>query len=139
LAYGQTFLLQVSTNGTITGSDFNISKKSLYLLVNGSPGTVSGCRVSIPKALLSTESLSNWTVTLYQDGQRLGYSAFEDAENTYLYVAYNNTATTDMIEMMGNFAISEFPSLLITLLISFSIGTVIIAFRRLPLPSKGSR
>jgi parallel beta-helix repeat protein len=134
---GQAFPVRVSTNVTVTGYSFNISEKSLNMFVNSSPGVVGACRVSIPKVLLSCENSSNWAITTYQGGQTAAYLPLEDAENTYLYFAYNHTATTNRVEIRGTNAIPEFPFMLPMLSFGLLILTLIVVLRKLGSRKRG--
>ncbi len=128
----QTFLVDVSANVTMTECILNTSRKSLNLFANSSLNDCIVCRVHVPKALLSCENLTDWNVTVSDDDstQTPAYLALEDVENTYLYFVYDQTAMTIRIEVEGAILIPEFPSVLTALLLSTSVLTVLMAFKK---------
>lgn len=118
----QSFLVQVSTNVTVTACSLNISEKSLNLFANGSLDTSYACRVAIPKVLLSCENLTYWNILIYYSDsswQRLSYLPLDDAENTYLFFSYNHTTAEARIEIKGTTVVPEFswPTMPIVLII----------------------
>ncbi|MDI6690242.1 MAG: right-handed parallel beta-helix repeat-containing protein [Candidatus Bathyarchaeota archaeon] len=87
------FMVQVSTNSTLTGYDFNQSAKSLTLFIDGTPNTNGSCRVAVPKELLSSESPYDWIIIVYNGdcGQAISYWASEDSRSTYFYFTYSHS------------------------------------------------
>ena len=119
---GQTFLVQVSTNVTVTACSLNRSEESLILFVNGSLDTLGACRVAIPKALLSCENLTYWNISIPMPtaiAVILSYLPLDDAENTYLFFSYNHTTAEARIEIKGTNVVPEFswPTMPIILII----------------------
>jgi len=129
LVGGQTFLVQVSTNVTVTTCSLNSSEKSLNLFASSSIGSMGACRVLIPKGLLSCENLSDWIILIYNDdGQIPSWSlVLEDVENTYLYFTYNQTAVTNRIMIRGTNVIPEFSWLTMPIVLIILTLIIVIA------------
>ena len=106
----QTFLVQASTNVTVTAYSFNGSTKTLDLFVNGPLNTVGLFRVAIPRQLLTCENLSDWVISIYysdSEWQTLPYLPNNDAEGTYLFFRYNQTTADVRIVIKGIEAVPE--------------------------------
>lgn len=125
---GQTFLVQVSTNVTVTACSFNQSG-SLNFFANGSIDTLGACRVLIPKGLLSCENLSDWIILIYNDGGQIpSWSlVLEDVENTYLYFTYNQIAVTNRIMIKGTNVVPEFSGLTMPIILIILTLIILIA------------
>lgn len=134
----QSFLVQVSTNVTITACSLNISKKSLNLFANGSLDTGYACRVAIPKALLSCENLTYWNITIYYSDSSWQRLSLDDAENTYLFFSYNQTTSEARIEIKGTKVIPEFSNItvLIILLTTVTLATAIFKAKLIKMKKK---
>lgn len=113
---GEIFEVKVSTNSSINFCVFNPEERSLNLFLGGIAGTTGSCRISIPKELLSCDSLLQWNVTL-SDSEHLTYLASEDEERTYLYFTYNQLNDVE-IEIKGINAVPEFPHVFMLLVLS---------------------
>jgi len=125
----KTFLVQVSTNVTVTMCSLNQTEKSLNLLTNGPIDSVGACRVAIPKELLSYENLSDWKVSIYyNENSELLPSLYslplEDAEKTYLFFRYNHTTANNRIKI-----IPEFSSIKVLTILLATITSAIITLK----------
>jgi parallel beta-helix repeat protein len=106
----ENFVLQVSTNSTLTGCYLNGTAKSIGLLVTAEENIVGSCRIAIPKELLSAENMSEWRVVeVYLNGtsMSLPYWAAEDSENTYVYFTYMQSGVSE-IDVTGTSSLNEF-------------------------------
>jgi parallel beta-helix repeat protein len=106
----ENFVLQVSTNSTLTGCYLNGTAKSIGLLVNAEENIIGSCRITIPKELLSAENMSEWKVVeVYLNGTsiNLPYWAAEDSENTYVYFTYMQSDVKE-IDVTGTLSVNEF-------------------------------
>ena len=123
---GIQYTVQVISNSTVSNFSFNPRDVLIRFNVMGETGTAGFCNVTIPKALLYAEN--NWTVLI--DGSPVTPSVNADADSTYLYFTYSHSIKT--VEIIGTYAIPEFPSLIILpLLIAIPTLTVIIYRKRL--------
>jgi len=108
----ENFVLQVSTNSSLTGCYFNGTAKTVGLLVSAEENVVGSCRVVIPKGLLSAENMSQWKVTeVYLNRTSMNLPSFwnaDDSENTYFYFTYTQTGVSE-IDLTGTLAVNEFP------------------------------
>ena len=117
-----SYFVGVTSNFTVSDFSFNPDEGALLRFnVDGEDGTTGFCRVTVPKDLLDTEN--NWTVLV--EGNPVTPTVNEDADNTYIYFAYNHSAKT--VEIIGTDAIPEFPSwvLLFFALAVFAVAVVI--------------
>jgi len=106
----ENFVLQVSTNSTLTGCYLNGTAKSIGLLVNAEENTVGSCRIAIPKELLSAENMSEWTVTevcLNGTSMNVPHWDAEDSENTYFYFTYTQSDVRE-IDVAATSSVNEF-------------------------------
>jgi hypothetical protein len=116
------FMVQVSTNSTLTGCDFNQSAKSLTLFADGPLNTNGSCRVVVPKELLSSESPCDWTIIIYNgdSGQTVPYWASEDSYSSYFYFVYSHSSVWK-IEMV----VAENVTLITLILLSVVVTLMI--------------
>ncbi len=100
----ESFEIQLSTNSTLDSYEFNSEMKKLILFLSEADDTNGSCRVSIPKRLLSCDSLTEWQVSIY-DGAQIPYLALEDENRTYIYFTYDHSEM-EAVEIEGKKAIS---------------------------------
>jgi parallel beta-helix repeat protein len=135
---GSSFVLQVSTNSTLTGCFLNDTVKSVNLMIQPYPSTEGSCRIAIPKELLSTNDTGEWRVLeVHLNGTSLERpcSVVTDSENTYLYFSYVQSDVY-RIEVVGTMLLSEVSVSFVALL--FTLGLVVLVFgRRLMRRGKG--
>ena len=124
----EQFEVEISTNSSLNSYTFSPERKSLNLQLVGVEGTVGSCRVSIPKRLLSCDSLFQWNITL-SNSEQLTYLALEDKERTYLYFTYNQLNNME-IEICGVNAVPEFPNVSILLVLLGAIFTLYALFSK---------
>ncbi|MGQ9461229.1 MAG: hypothetical protein ACUVRA_08400 [Candidatus Bathyarchaeaceae archaeon] len=105
---GMSFNVDVISNSTVSGFQFNVDQKSVSFNVTGDYGTTGFCRVTIPNDLLWVDD--KWTITV-GDQQITDYGIISDGDFTYIYFSYNHSTQTVTIE--GNHVIPEFPSAII--------------------------
>jgi len=87
---GTEFVVEVSSNVTVATWSFDVSGKSLNLLVGGQQGATSAFRMEIPIGLLSCGNLTSWVVSFGNNGsEKLQYLPMQDAMNTYLYFTHS--------------------------------------------------
>jgi hypothetical protein len=123
---GETYVIPMTTNSHISNVQFAASFKQIMFNVTGEHGTMGYCNITIPKALLKAESLSDWKVFL--DGYlQLPYTPTENATHTFIYMNY--TYSSHGIQIQGIWVVSEFSPAAILLLLM--VCTVfIVAFRK---------
>jgi len=110
----------IESNSTVSALTFNSTNTELRFTVSGPSETTGYVKATIPKDLLYTEG--DWIVLV--DEQPVIPTVNEDTTNTYLYFTYGHSTKT--IEIIGTYAIPEFPSW--TILLLFLTATVIIIF-----------
>jgi len=127
-AAGNDFLVQASTNVTLTSCILNVSTKTLEFRVQTSGNFTGSVRVQIPKDLLSCGTLNEWVVTVYgADGlQTPSYLPLEDSNNTFLYFVYNQTQIVSKIEVRGTYVVSEYTFIWMVLLLAFAAGVIVL-------------
>jgi hypothetical protein len=123
---GETYVIPMTTNSHISNVQFAASLKQIMFNVTGEEGTMGYCNITIPKALLKAEPLSDWKVFL--DGHlQLPYTPTENATHTFIYMNY--TYSSHGIQIQGIWVVSEFSPAAILLLLM--VCTVfIVAFRK---------
>jgi nitroreductase len=99
LRNGNSYLVTVSTNSTVTNFQFDSSANTESYEVEGANGTIGYSIVTIPKSLLS----GNFNVQV--DGITTYYSLTQNATDSILYFNYKNTG--HLIEISAG-AIPEF-------------------------------
>lgn len=130
-AGGASFLLQISTDSTLTGYFLNETAKSINLMVQ--PQTLGNgtCRITIPRGLLSANDTSGWSVSeTYLNGTTLEgpCRAMTDSGNTYIYFTYAQSGIS-RIEIRGTMMLSEVSiSLMVVAVIMASV--VLLSGRR---------
>ena len=122
----ENFEIQLSTNSTLDSYEFNSEMKKLALFVSGYDGTNGSCRVSIPKELLSCDSLAEWNVSIFSDDTQILYRALEDENRTYIYFTYNHT-DIGRIEIEGTKAIPEISTVTALILLLATTTTIVVA------------
>jgi len=124
----QAYNVTVLTNSSIANFNFNQPQKEVTLDITGyvSHADQGFCNVTVPKGLLSCDSLTNWQVLLNSTG--IPYEANQNDTDTFVYFTYgyNNSS----IQIIGQQAVPEFPSFII--LPSFIITALlaVIVYRR---------
>lgn len=122
----ESFEIQLSTNSTLDSYEFNSEMKKLVLFLSEADDTNGSCRVSIPKRLLSCDSLTEWQVSIY-NGDQIPYLALEDENRTYIYFTYDH-ADTEVIEIKGKKAMSaSSPVTTLTLLLATITIIIVLA------------
>ncbi|MGB8779108.1 MAG: NosD domain-containing protein [Candidatus Bathyarchaeia archaeon] len=124
----ENFVLQVSTNSTLTGCYLNGTAKTVGLLLNASENLVGSCRITIPKGFLSTDNISEWKVAeVYLNGTSLNlpYWAAEDSENTYAYFTYTQSEVKE-IDVTGTLLVDEFFDFMILAFMFVSVGVLVL-------------
>jgi len=118
---GVSYHVDIVSNSIISGFRFNpIEGAFVCFNVTKSNGTISFCRVKIPKNLLWAED-EKWQVYL-SNGQQLIPMLLSNQKYTYLYFTYGNHS--EMIKIQGTNVITEFPitiTMLFFLMIYLSI------------------
>jgi parallel beta-helix repeat protein len=109
---GTTYDVDVISNSTISGFNFDVDQKSVNFNVTGDEGTIGFCRVAIPKTLLWVDN--GWTIFV-GDQPITDYTIIPDENYTYLYFTYSHSTKT--ITIQGTHAIPEFPSTPILMLL----------------------
>jgi hypothetical protein len=124
IADSQNFYVKVVTNSTILIQAFNFSKEEMKISYNvtGSNLTMGFCNVTIPKKLLG----GPWTIKVGVD--IMVPEKNEDDNYTYLYFKYSHSI--HRIEIIGNWVIPEFPSLIILPLLMIATLLTIMVYRR---------
>jgi len=118
-----SFEVYISSNATLGSYNFNVSGKSLTLILNGVAGSSGSCRVLIPKGLLSCVSLGDWSVLC--DGENVSYLyPYEDEYFTYLYFSYVQS-TSSKIQIVGAWAVIEFSVLMFLFLFLVCILSIV--------------
>lgn len=121
----QEFHVQVSTNMSILGWDFDVPGKSLDVLVTPEQGITGVVRVQIPRELLSSENLTDWIVSFRDNGSTpLQSLRMEDVENTYLYFTCSSTVEGE-VQISGTKVFAEMTPLTMTMI--FLLLTILAA------------
>jgi len=115
----------VESNSTVSALTFNNTNTELSFTVSGPSGTTGYVKATIPKDLLYTEG--DWVVLV--DEHPVMPTVNEDANNTYIYFTYGHSTKT--VEIIGTYAIPEFPSWTLMLLLIVLLFVVAIYKRRL--------
>ena len=100
---GTPFNVDVVSNSTVVDFSFDPENNRIQFIIDGEENTTGFCRVTIPKNLLTTQS--NWGVLI--NGASITPSVNEDTVNTYIYFTYSHSTKT--VEIIGTYAIPEFP------------------------------
>jgi parallel beta-helix repeat protein len=130
-AEGKDFVVQASTNVTLSSCTLNVSAKTLEFRVQALSNFTGSVRVEIPKAMLNCTTLSQWNVTLWDNGGARSpfyLLPLEDTDHTYLYFTFDDTATVSRIDVEGTAVVPEYGVLGILLLLACL--TVVFAFVR---------
>ncbi len=109
------------SNSTVAGFNFNLGAKQFSFTVEGPPGTVGFCNVSIPKALLNA-SREEWIILV--DGEYPAECNITESEtHTFIYFTYEHSVHP--VTISGTSVIYEFNAIM--LLPFFMIAALIVA------------
>jgi len=114
----------VVSNSTVSDFSFNSDGARVSFKIEGEPGTMGFCNVTIPKNLLYAEN--TWTVLV--DGISVTPTVNEEENYTNLHFTYNHSTKT--VEIIGTDAIPEFPSLTPLLVMIVTILVIAVIYRR---------
>lgn len=122
---GTVYPVAVSSNSTISAFKFDKSQFQISFNVEGPIGTTGFCNVTIPKSLLKGNP---WTITV--DGQPpINIEQNENATHSFLYFTYTHASTLHVV-IQGTWAIPEFPSSTIILMLVFLTALSLILAKR---------
>ena len=120
------YFVYVVSNSQVSNFSFNPERTLVQFNVSGDNGATGFCRVTIPKELIYADE-NDWTVLV--DDNPVTPSVNEDADTTHLYFTYSHSSKT--VEILGTYAIPEFPSWLILPLFLMATLVGITAKKRL--------
>jgi parallel beta-helix repeat protein len=122
-----SYNVDIVSISNITNFNFNATSKTITFDVEGQNGTTGFCRVTIPKSLLWVED--GWTI-LVGDQPITDYRIIPDENYTYLYLTYNHSTKTVIIQ--GTHVIPEFTSFIIPplLMLTTLIATILLKKKR---------
>jgi len=116
--YGSDYTITIVCNSSLTNFDFNSFLKQISFNVTGSATTIGYCHVSIPKAFMWSDLLSQWSVTI--DSTLIDTTQVTE-NSTYTFLTFTFILSTRQIAIQATNVIPEFPSiavLVITLVIT---------------------
>jgi parallel beta-helix repeat protein len=127
VAGDKTFFVNIVSNSTIGGFNFNQTLKHIAFNVTGPAGAKGFCNVTIPKLLLNASNPAEWIVTV--DGNFAFPFIDQNATSyTFFYLAYD--FSTHHIQIKGTNAYPEFPVQAIFLLVVFFASFSVAVLRR---------
>ncbi len=119
----------ISSNSTVSGFEFDPAAGSfLTFKASGSDGTVGCCRVILSKSVLWAESVGSWAVTVNGTAPATSPLILEDADSTYFFLAYSQSA--EVIRIAGTHVVPEYSWLALLLLLVFSGSGLILHNKR---------
>jgi hypothetical protein len=133
----QNYQIPIVTNSTVQDFTFDSENKRISFNVTGEPGTVGYCNVTIPRNLLNSDALNDWTITF--DGNILPQNEFSITQNNdYVFIYLNYTHSEHVITISGTQVVTELqPDFLPLALATLLIITAIAAIRkRKPIKTK---
>ncbi len=119
---GYAFNVTVTSNSTISNFDFNESLKQISFNVTGPTGKAGYCNVTVPKDLLRGEP---WKMLLNSTEWTTLCSITGNGTHTFIHIPY--TCSTNTVQIIGTWAIPEFPHVILPLFMVLSIIAVILA------------
>jgi len=111
------YSIQTICNSTI--SDYQFNGNAISFDVTGNNGTTGFCRICIPTSLM------NGTYHVLVNGTEVSYSLLSCSNETYSYLYFNYTHSTQQVII-----ISEFPSFLILSLFMIVTLLTVIVYKR---------
>jgi hypothetical protein len=84
-----------TSSASITGFSFNDEAYELSFTVNGTPGKVGFCNVTLPKELVSTSS----NIKVYFDSQPIKFTTRENSTHYFIYFEYVHSAHKVIISL----------------------------------------
>ena len=129
---GEAYHVDTISNSTIL--EFHFSQSGVIRFnVTGPNGTIGFCRVSIPKALMWCDDLTEWNVTV--DGNPpTDFNVTNTTNYTYLYIAYSHDAKK--VSITSTHVVPEFPTWMPKMLVLVILTVVIAIYKR---PRKTTR
>jgi len=122
---GYTFNVTMISNSTISNFNFSESLKQISFNVTGPADKAGYCNITIPKNLLRD---SPWTILLNSTDWTTLCSITENATHTFIYIPYS--CSTNTIQIIGTWAIPEFPSAIILPILMIATMVSVILCRR---------
>jgi len=119
----ETYVIPMTTNSCISNLEFAPLLEQIMFNVTGETGTMGYCNITIPKQLLKAEPSSAWNV-LFDGYLELSYITSENETHTFIYINY--THSDHRIQIQGTWAIPEFPTIMILLLLMVSTIFVVV-------------
>ncbi|MBT0160857.1 hypothetical protein G4O51_12830 [Candidatus Bathyarchaeota archaeon A05DMB-2] len=117
-----TYDVQTVSNSTVSDFIFNVDEKLISFNVTGLTPTTGFCRVAIPDALLGGP------YNVLVGTTSITPSIVSNGTHSFLYFTYNHSSQN--VKIIGTTVISEFLTLMITLLFMVSTLIATIVFRR---------
>jgi len=115
---GEEYPVTTLSNSTITDFDFSQSDKEISLTVEGPPGTIGYCEITIPHELLG----GPYFILVNGEPPRPEPDVTSNATHTSIYLTYHHSVVR--ISIFGTTVIQEFPSNVMPL---FMIATLVAA------------
>jgi hypothetical protein len=123
---GYAFNVTMLSNSTISNFNFNETLKQISFNVTGPTNKTGYCNITIPKDLLRD---SPWTILLNDTDWTTLCDITDNTTHTFIYIPYN--CSTNTIQIIGTWAVPEFPSaVILPLLMIATMVSVILCGRQ---------
>jgi len=121
---GQQFTVTTFSNASISNTALNMEEKALIFNLTGFEDTIGYCNITIPKAMISCDSNSEWQV--YIDESPIANFLVAD-NSTHTSIYFTCALSSHQVKLVGQQIIPEFPSwhFLTLLIIAISITTAL--------------
>ncbi len=128
VAENRSFVIKVSTNSTLLDYSFNGTDETFSVQVHYDQQP-EAMRIVFPKALLSCSVLTDWIVSFNSDSglsEELQRFVIDDSANTYIFVVYPPTSTSNTVVFVGTSAIPEHVDLSAAILVLFIVSVSLV-------------
>jgi len=124
---GVTYYVATLSNSTLSDFAFSALDRKISFNVTGPDATIGYCNVTIPKTLLRADPYWNWTIIL--SGRNITADAIITENDTHTFIYFTYTHSPHHVQIIGTWAVPEFPSIA-SLLLSTALSLIAIVSAR---------
>lgn len=110
------YTLDIVTNSTVLGVNFDSKNRSLDINVGGPDGTLGVCNITVPKVIVSSIS----DIEVYLDDQPLEFTLIEYSESYFISIKYQHSTHKLSVNFARHFSVEK-----LAYLFPFIVGVMV--------------